>query len=120
MVDKRFGEHMKEYRCKLGLTQQEFAEKVELSTGYISALEQGKSFPSYGKLIDIINGLETSADRLFGGLLSYSCCCRTNEINEKLVRLPVECQNCILSVMEMMINIVTNHAKAAGGRTNDQ
>lgn len=115
MVDKRFGEHIKKCRCDLGLTQQEFAERVGLSTGYISALEQGKSFPSYEKLIHIINGLETSADHIFGDLIDHNCCCRSSEVTEKLIVLPPHCQKCILAIMELMIDLVKNQLQLAGG-----
>lgn len=109
MVDKRFGEHIKKCRCDLGLTQQEFAERVGLSTGYISALEQGKSFPSYEKLIHIINGLETSADHIFGDLLDHNCYCRSSEVTEKLVELPADCQRCILAIMELLIDLANKN-----------
>ncbi len=109
MVDKRFGEHVKRRRGELGLTQEQFAEKVGLSTAYISALEQGKSFPSYQRLILIINGLETSADHLFGELLDYSCASRATEIYERLSAIPVESQKCILAIMDAMINLAEEY-----------
>ena len=45
MIDKRIGKRIKECRERLGLTQEQFAEKVGLATNYISTVERGASFP---------------------------------------------------------------------------
>ena len=54
MIDKRVGKRIKQYRERLGLTQEEFAEKTGLASGYISTVERGITFPRYDKLITII------------------------------------------------------------------
>ena len=41
MIDKRIGFRMKEYREKLGMTQEAFAEKIGVPPGYISTVERG-------------------------------------------------------------------------------
>ena len=45
MIDKRVGKRIKQYRERLGLTQEEFAEKTGLASGYISTVERGITFP---------------------------------------------------------------------------
>ena len=37
-----FGKNMRYYRYKKGLTQEKFAEKVDLNSSYISEIESGK------------------------------------------------------------------------------
>ncbi len=64
MIDKRIGKRIKEQREALGLTQEQFAEKIGVTTNYISTVERGASFPRCEKLILLLNGLETSADAI--------------------------------------------------------
>lgn len=45
MIDPRIGKRIKESRERLGLTQEQFAEKAGFTANYISTLERGKSFP---------------------------------------------------------------------------
>ena len=45
MIDKRVGKRIKQRREQLGLTQEQFAEKLGVATNYISTIERGASFP---------------------------------------------------------------------------
>ena len=54
------GHRMKELRIQYGLTQQELADRSELSKGFISQLERNLTTPSIGTLLDI-----TSPNRSF-------------------------------------------------------
>lgn len=42
-----FGKNVKYYRHKKDLTQEKFAEKIELNSSYISELENGKYGPNF-------------------------------------------------------------------------
>ena len=42
-IDKNWGEILKNHRLKLGLTQEDLAEKIGISVKYISKIETGKS-----------------------------------------------------------------------------
>ena len=72
MIDKRVGKRIKQRREQLGLTQEQFAEKLGVATNYISTIERGASFPRYEKLVAIINALETSADAIFCDVVTHS------------------------------------------------
>ena len=65
MIDKRIGKRIKQCRERLGLTQEEFAEKTGFTANYISTLERGASFPRCENLILLLNALEVSADAIF-------------------------------------------------------
>lgn len=41
-----FTENLKYYRKIAGFTQQQFAEKCEIATNYLSEIERGQKFPS--------------------------------------------------------------------------
>lgn len=71
MIDKRIGKRIKQRREELGYTQEQFSERLGLTTNF-STLERGASFPRCEKLILILNGLETSADAIFCDVLAHS------------------------------------------------
>lgn len=54
------GNKIKELRILYGLTQQELADRLELSKGFISQLERNLTSPSVGTLLDIIQCLGTT------------------------------------------------------------
>ncbi|MGI8543925.1 MAG: helix-turn-helix domain-containing protein [Aridibacter sp.] len=58
------GEHIKNHRTRLGLTQEQFAEKCGFDRTYISLLERGKRNLSFTNLCKVAEGLEISASEL--------------------------------------------------------
>lgn len=103
MIDKRIGKRVKECREKLGLTQEEFAEKTGLTTNYISTVERGASFPRCEKLITILNALEVPADAIFCDVLTHTSIYKASLLSAELSSLPPEAQNRILQIVEMMV-----------------
>lgn len=61
-MEEKIGFRVKQARLNAGLTQEELAEKANMSSSFISRLENGKILPSIKKLLmlaDIMNvGLE--------------------------------------------------------------
>ena len=86
MIDKRVGKRIKQRREQLGLTQEQFAEKLGVATNYISTIERGASFPRYEKLVAIINALETSAD----AVMHFCLPCRQAETVRRQMPRPAE------------------------------
>ena len=103
MIDPRIGKRIKQCREKLGLTQEEFAEKTGLTTNYISTLERGASFPRCEKLILLINALEVSADAIFCDVINHSSQYMVSELSEKIEKLPLDAQKRILNILEIMV-----------------
>lgn len=103
MIDKRIGKRIKEQREALGLTQEQFAEKIGVATNYISTIERGASFPRCEKLILILNGLKTSADAIFCDVLDHSYEYRTSYLSEQLDKLADDDKKRILEMVELMI-----------------
>lgn len=108
MIDKRIGKRIKERREAIGLTQQELAEKLDLTTNYISTLERGASFPRCEKLILLLNGLEASADSIFCDVLKHTTNYKASVLSEQLSALPIDEQNRILDIIEIMIKQANN------------
>lgn len=59
------GNKIKELRNKKGLTQEELADRCELSKGFISQLENDLTSPSIATLIDILQCLGTDLKHFF-------------------------------------------------------
>lgn len=103
MIDKRIGKRVKQARERLGITQEDLAEKTGLTTNYISTVERGMSFPRCEKLIILLNGLETSADSIFCDVLEHNGEAKASELSKKIADLPPEAQKRILQMVELMI-----------------
>lgn len=59
------GTKIKSLRLKLGLTQEELADRAELSKGFISQLERDLTSPSIATLADILECLGTTPGEFF-------------------------------------------------------
>ena len=103
MIDKRIGKRMKEVREKLGITQEELAERTGLTPNYISTVERGAAFPRCEKLILLLNGLETSADAVFCDVLTHSTSFKASQLSDELATLSPEAQKRIMQIVELMI-----------------
>lgn len=62
------GKKIKQYRLKLDLTQEELAQRTELTKGYISQLENDLCSPSIATLEDILHILGVSLQEFFPSL----------------------------------------------------
>ena len=59
------GNRVKDLRIKKGLTQEELADRAELSKGFISQLERDLTSPSISTLVDILQCLGTDLSDFF-------------------------------------------------------
>ena len=59
------GEKIKNLRLKNGLTQEELADRCELSKGFISQVERNLTSPSISTLTDILQSLGTDLSEFF-------------------------------------------------------
>ena len=59
------GEKIKNLRLKNGLTQEELADRCELSKGFISLVEHNQTSPSITTLGDILDALGTDFAKFF-------------------------------------------------------
>lgn len=69
---KNIGKKIKLARAKANYTQEELAEKLSLSTRYISQLERGIAFGSASTITSVCKALNISSDFLFNDLIKGS------------------------------------------------
>ena len=60
-----FGERLQEVRKRSGLTQEEFAEQLQVSRQSVSRWESGRGYPEMEKIIFICNRYGVTMDELF-------------------------------------------------------
>lgn len=103
MNAKIFGSNIKKYRCEKGLTQESAAEQCGLSTNYFRQIELGNKVPKLETFIRIAEVLGVSTDLLFAGIFSVATEASSNELFQKIEKLPQNKQEFILSVVDNLI-----------------
>lgn len=78
------GNKIRELRNKKGLTQEELADRCELSKGFISQLENDVTSPSIATLIDILQCLGTSLKDFFNDADDEQVVFRPEDFFEKV------------------------------------
>lgn len=61
----QIGKRIKRMRLEMGLTQEELADRSELTKGYISQIEHDLSSPSIATLVDLLEALGTTLSDFF-------------------------------------------------------
>lgn len=102
-MEKEIGKRLQEQRKRKGLTQEQVAERVELSTGYYSAVERGIYTVSLDKLVDILNVIGCTADDVFVDVLKTGSEIKASKLGEMLGTLSEKDKNNILDVVQVMI-----------------
>lgn len=96
------GRKIASYRRKQGMKQEELAEKVSLSTSYISAIERGKKCPTLEKFIEIANVLKVSSDELLCDELDIGFDIRMTQMGAIIEQLEDREKERILRVVSVM------------------
>ena len=79
-----FGQRLREQRQNQGLTMEQLAEKANLSTNFIGAIERGLKEPSLSTLISILNALDIPADVLLRDYVGTASHVTDDEICKRL------------------------------------
>ncbi len=69
---KSIGARIQELRKASGMTQEELAERLDISSNYLSNIETGRDVCSTSILLGIANLLHASVDYLLGENLAYN------------------------------------------------
>ncbi len=104
MIEKDIGKNIQHFRKKRGYTQEQFAEKLGVSTNYYSALERGVYNIKLELLVTILNELDCSADDVFCDVVKKSSNTKATKLSAKLEKLSLEEQYKIYAVVETLIN----------------
>jgi len=79
----KIGEKIKRLRIKRSLTQEELANRCELSKGFISQIERDLTSPSIATLVDILESLGTNLKDFFNETMDEKIVFRKEDVFEK-------------------------------------
>ena len=100
---KGIGTRIKAGRVAAGLTQERLAEKVGISSTYLSAIECNVKDPKLATFIKIANAIGASADDLLADVLNVKQYEQYIEREERIRKLPLKEQNEIYRILDVMI-----------------
>lgn len=100
-----FGKRVKQKRIESNLTQEELAEKADLSVGYIGMIERGKRLPSLDTFVIIADELNATADELLSNSIKKAYQSRLHKYEEKLERLDRKEARKVCSVLDVLLEI---------------
>ncbi len=103
MIEKDIGRRIQEIRKKRGIKQEELAEKVGISTNFLSALERGVYNIKLDLLVNILNELDCSADEVFCDVVKKSFGVKATRLSEKISHLSLEEQYRIYEVVDTLV-----------------
>lgn len=104
---KLLGRRIREVRIGKNLTQEALAEKVGVSSVYISHIEVGTSKSSLETLVKICNALETTPDYLLMNSLYSS----KNQLSDKIGSQLKNCTSKDIEFISDIIKVVIEHKK---------
>ena len=103
MIDN-YGERIKEYRISLGMTQGQVAKELEVTPGYISNVENGRTAMSLRLLTYYAKLMHVSLDTLVGQLEpDYKRTALDNALNNEISKLNEDQKEKLLKTLKLWI-----------------
>lgn len=106
MDKKDLGLRIRTARNEAGLTQEELAEKADISTAYLGEVERGKKVMGIDKFIKIVKALGVSADSILCNELPTGEPHVFDEITEKLKKLDPQQRKVIAEIINAYVKNV--------------
>ena len=103
MDNRQIGHRIKEVRESRGYTQEQLAEKLNLSVQHVSVIERGVKSPRLDTFIRIANILEINADYLLKDVLQVSSLLKSNELYDMMGQISEKEKRRILEVVRVLI-----------------
>lgn len=97
------GKRIRQQRLKKYMTQEQLAEKVDLSVTYIGMIERDEKVPRLETFVKIANVLGCSADELLCDVIDSGYEVKISKYTEQIGKLPVAEQQKIYSVIEALL-----------------
>lgn len=101
---KSIGKKIKLARTKAEFTQEQLAEKLSLSTRYISQLERGIAFGSATTITNLCNALNITSDFLFSDLIKNDSPILNDLVEENFLENYLKLND----YNKMIVTVITN------------
>lgn len=115
---KNIGRKIKLARKKAEYTQEQLAEKLSLSTRYISQLERGIAFGSATTITSICKALNISSDFLFEDIIQNDTPILTDLVEQSFLENYLKLDSYNKSVVNMMTNNLIKMQKDVENKKN--
>lgn len=99
------GKRIRQKRLSKSMTQEELAERTNLTVAYIGMIERGERTPSLETFVQIANQLNATADEFLCENLRRGYLIRLAKYEEKLSRLNEQEIKKIYSVMDALLGM---------------
>ena len=101
-MDEKYGEQIRSYRINLGLTQSQVASELEVTPGYISNVENGRTAMSLRILIYYAKLMGVTLDALVGNLEpDYKTTALDNALNTEIRKLSKKEKERLLKTIQL-------------------
>lgn len=101
---KSMGQKIKSAREKKGYTQEQLAERLNLSVQHISVIERGVKAPKLETFVRIANELDVNADFLLSELLSVSAQLEASDLYDSMGDVSEKEKERILKVLRVLVD----------------
>lgn len=98
----KLGRKIKQIRRSMGLTQENFCNKIDLEVSNLSNIETGKYFPSIQTLMKIINELKIEPNEIFDITFYDDPEIIDNLASEYFSKMPFERKVMALKIMKLI------------------
>ena len=101
---KRLGERIREERRKLGLTQAQLAEAVDISDTYMGAIERGERSLTLDTLVRLVNRLGVTVDYLLTDSVTDSDANIMEQFKQIIDNQPMERKQMAINVLRTIFS----------------
>ena len=103
---QNIGKKIKLARAKTNYTQEKLAEKLSLSTRYISQLERGIAFASATTNVNLCKALNISSDFLFDDLIGVDSSCFNDFVDDRFLESYMKLDDYNKSIVNNLTNLL--------------
>ncbi len=103
---QNIGKKIKLARAKTNYTQEKLAEKLSLSTRYISQLERGIAFGSASTIVNLCKALNISSDFLFDDLIGVDSSCFNDFVDDRFLESYMKLDDYNKSIVNNLTNLL--------------
>lgn len=98
------GKRIKLARERRGMTQEELAERIDISASHMSVVERGKKGLRLETLVNVANALDVSPNELLQDVAVHAQAGTANELATQIMKLPADRRTVALNVLKALLN----------------
>lgn len=104
MIYNLLGKRIREERTKLNLTQEQLAEKVDISTSYVGQIERGERNISLDTLVNVANILGVTIDFLLQDSITFQQDNISSQIEQIISKRTLKEKLMTLDILKIMFS----------------